>query len=71
MAAWKEACGFTGAVILLIPKGKYLIGPIKFTGPCNNVSSLIVQMKARLESFYTPHTSLVLSFEFTVLFILC
>ncbi|KAE9448696.1 hypothetical protein C3L33_19435, partial [Rhododendron williamsianum] len=67
MATWKEACGFTGAVILLIPKGKYLIGPIKFTGPCNNVSSLIVQMKARLESFHPPHTSLVLSFEFTSL----
>ncbi|XP_058213799.1 exopolygalacturonase [Rhododendron vialii] len=50
MAAWKEACGFTGVVILLIPKGKYLIGPIKFTGPCNNVSSLIVLMKGYLKA---------------------
>ncbi|KAF5947086.1 hypothetical protein HYC85_017314 [Camellia sinensis] len=36
MAAWKKACGFSGTVILLIPKGTYLIGPIKFTGPCEN-----------------------------------
>lgn len=59
MAAWKQACGFTGTVILLIPKGKYLIGPIKFTGPCTNVSSINVRMKVRFESFYASRSSLV------------
>ncbi|KAK9286629.1 hypothetical protein L1049_015029 [Liquidambar formosana] len=49
-AAWKEACGSTGAVNLLIPEGTYVIGPIKFAGPCKNVSSLTVQMKASLKS---------------------
>ncbi|PSS12155.1 Exopolygalacturonase, partial [Actinidia chinensis var. chinensis] len=53
--AWKEACGFKGTVILLIPKGTYLIGPIKFTGPCKNVSSLVVQMKGYLKA--TTHLS--------------
>ncbi|KAL7237239.1 hypothetical protein ACSBR2_003515 [Camellia fascicularis] len=50
LAAWKKACGFSGTVILLIPKGTYLIGPIKFTGPCENVSSLIVRMKGYLKA---------------------
>ncbi|KAJ0076504.1 hypothetical protein Patl1_35941 [Pistacia atlantica] len=33
-AAWKEACETTGDVKLLIPGGTYLIGPLKFAGPC-------------------------------------
>uniref|UniRef100_A0A6N2L875 Damage-control phosphatase ARMT1-like metal-binding domain-containing protein n=1 Tax=Salix viminalis TaxID=40686 RepID=A0A6N2L875_SALVM len=47
IAAWKEACRATGKVKLLVPKGVYLIGPVKFAGPCKNVSSLTVYMKAR------------------------
>lgn len=49
-AAWKEACESTGAVNLLIPKGKYLIGPIRFTGPCKNVSSITVHVKGYLKA---------------------
>ncbi|EXB40432.1 hypothetical protein L484_013735 [Morus notabilis] len=45
--AWKEACESTGRVSLVIPRGTYLIGPVKFDGPCENVSSLTVQMEAR------------------------
>ncbi|KAL9415642.1 hypothetical protein AB3S75_043854 [Citrus x aurantiifolia] len=47
-AAWKEACETTGAVTLLVPHGTYLIGPIKFAGPCKNVSNITVQMKGYL-----------------------
>ncbi|KAF9676411.1 hypothetical protein SADUNF_Sadunf09G0135700 [Salix dunnii] len=49
-AAWKEACRATGKVKLLIPKGVYLIGPVKFAGPCKNVSSLTVYMKGYLKA---------------------
>ncbi|KAG2706263.1 hypothetical protein I3760_05G095900 [Carya illinoinensis] len=49
-AAWKEACEASGSVNLVIPKGTYLIGPIKFAGPCNNVSSLTVLMKGHLKA---------------------
>ncbi|KAI9389108.1 hypothetical protein POPTR_009G169100v4 [Populus trichocarpa] len=50
IAAWKEACRATGKVELLIPKGTYLIGPVKFAGPCKNVSSLTVYMKGYLKA---------------------
>ncbi|CAB4291040.1 unnamed protein product [Prunus armeniaca] len=48
MAAWKEACQSRGRVHITIPKGTYIIGPIKFSGPCLNVSSLTLRVKARL-----------------------
>ncbi|KAJ6410226.1 hypothetical protein OIU84_009676 [Salix udensis] len=50
IAAWKEACRATGKVKLLVPKGVYLIGPVKFAGPCKNVSSLTVYMKGYLKA---------------------
>uniref|UniRef100_A0A7N0UPL3 Uncharacterized protein n=1 Tax=Kalanchoe fedtschenkoi TaxID=63787 RepID=A0A7N0UPL3_KALFE len=46
IAAWNEACGSYGRVKLLIPEGRYLVGPVKFSGPCQNVSSLTVLVKA-------------------------
>ena len=49
------ACEFSGSVNFLIPKGTYLIGPIQFAGPCHNVSSLTVRLKARLRSSSFPH----------------
>ncbi|XP_059654115.1 exopolygalacturonase-like [Cornus florida] len=49
-AAWREACRSEGTVYLLIPRGTYLIGPIEFSGPCKNVSSLIVRMKGYLKA---------------------
>lgn len=47
LAAWRTACDSAGVVTFLIPKGTYLVGPVKFSGPCKNVSSLTVKMKAR------------------------
>ncbi|KAK3421216.1 hypothetical protein EUGRSUZ_H05001 [Eucalyptus grandis] len=45
-AAWNEACRSTGRVNLLIPKGTYLLGPVRFAGPCTDVSSLTGHVKA-------------------------
>ncbi|KAK2631052.1 hypothetical protein EUGRSUZ_L03486 [Eucalyptus grandis] len=45
-AAWNEACRSTGRVNLLIPKGTYLLGPVRFAGPCTDVSSLTGHLKA-------------------------
>ncbi|BFG42506.1 hypothetical protein CerSpe_287810 [Prunus speciosa] len=50
MAAWKEACQSTGRVHITIPKGTYIIGPLKFSGPCLNVSSLTLQVKGYLKA---------------------
>ncbi|XP_038886976.1 exopolygalacturonase isoform X1 [Benincasa hispida] len=50
LAAWRMACGSAGLVTFLIPKGTYLVGPVKFSGPCKNVSSLTVKMKGYLKA---------------------
>ncbi|KAK3193876.1 hypothetical protein Dsin_025186 [Dipteronia sinensis] len=49
-AAWKQACETTGTVSLVIPRGVYLIGPIKFAGPCKNVSNITIHMKGYLKA---------------------
>lgn len=46
MAAWEAACNSTGSVRLMIPRHKYLIAQVKFVGPCKNVRSLNVYLKA-------------------------
>ncbi|KAB1208664.1 hypothetical protein CJ030_MR6G006525 [Morella rubra] len=33
-SAWKEVCGSPNPSSLLIPKGKYMVGPTMFQGPC-------------------------------------
>ncbi|KAI0488862.1 hypothetical protein KFK09_028701 [Dendrobium nobile] len=61
MKAWKVACASSGAVKLEIPTGTYFVGPLRFNGPCINVSSLTVQMQATLTAttdlnkFKSPH----------------
>ncbi|XP_022969159.1 exopolygalacturonase isoform X2 [Cucurbita maxima] len=47
---WRMACASAGVVTFLIPKGTYLVGPVKFSGPCKNVSSLMVKMKGYLKA---------------------
>ncbi|XP_074310429.1 exopolygalacturonase [Silene latifolia] len=49
-AAWEKACNSVGNVTMLIPKGTYLVGPLKFRGPCQKVSSLTVLMKGYLKA---------------------
>ncbi|KAJ8453072.1 hypothetical protein Cgig2_014835 [Carnegiea gigantea] len=49
-AAWQTACNARGNVILLIPKGTYLVSPLRFKGPCREVSSLTVLMEGYLKA---------------------
>lgn len=35
-AAWTAACTSSQASIVYVPKGKYLLNPVAFTGPCKN-----------------------------------
>ncbi|XP_011659695.2 exopolygalacturonase isoform X2 [Cucumis sativus] len=44
------ACDSAGVVTFLIPKGTYLVGPVIFSGPCKNVSSLTVKMEGYLKA---------------------
>ncbi|KAK8507139.1 hypothetical protein V6N12_008486 [Hibiscus sabdariffa] len=55
---FKAACNFHGDAMMVIPKGDFLIGPVIFSGPCFNPSSLIIQangmVKAQSDiSYYT------------------
>ncbi|XP_021713851.1 exopolygalacturonase-like [Chenopodium quinoa] len=49
-AAWEKACNSKGNVTLLIPKGTYLVGPLKLRGPCEQVTSLTVLLKGTLKA---------------------
>ncbi|KAK8557444.1 hypothetical protein V6N13_013715 [Hibiscus sabdariffa] len=55
---FKAACNFHGDAMMVIPEGDFLIGPVIFSGPCFNPSSLIIQangmVKAQSDiSYYT------------------
>nr|KJB47164.1 hypothetical protein B456_008G013400 [Gossypium raimondii] len=50
LSAWNKACQATGEVDIMIPKGTYLVGPLKFAGPCENVSKIVVHMKGYLKA---------------------
>ncbi|WCJ25733.1 Pectin lyase-like superfamily protein [Euphorbia peplus] len=36
--AWSEACASTNSTIIYVPKGRYLVSPIIFKGPCESPS---------------------------------
>ncbi|KAJ0958012.1 putative polygalacturonase [Helianthus annuus] len=36
MAAWSSACGSTKAATMYVPKGRYMVGGLKFNGPCRS-----------------------------------
>ncbi|XP_037491841.1 polygalacturonase isoform X2 [Jatropha curcas] len=46
--AWKEACSSKGA-ILLVPKNKYSVKQVRFSGPCK--SSITVQIYGTIEAW--------------------
>ncbi|WOK94144.1 exopolygalacturonase [Canna indica] len=51
MKAWNAACSSSGAVKLLVPPQRtYLLGPVKFKGPCKNVQSITVHMQGYLRA---------------------
>ncbi|CAN6454252.1 unnamed protein product [Victoria cruziana] len=43
-AAWLAACADSGSPTLEIPSRKYLVGHIKFSGPCNNTGALTIKV---------------------------
>ncbi|KAK4752046.1 hypothetical protein SAY87_020844 [Trapa incisa] len=47
LAAWNKACRFRGKVGILVPRGTYLLGPVRFAGPCRRASSVTFRNKAR------------------------
>ncbi|KAM7257336.1 hypothetical protein ACFE04_013077 [Oxalis oulophora] len=49
-ATWNEACKAKGNVNILIPKGTYLLGPVRFSGPCINATSMTVRVKGYLKA---------------------
>ncbi|XP_020267733.1 exopolygalacturonase-like [Asparagus officinalis] len=50
MDTWTAACSSSGVATVLIPKGTYLTGPVKFHGPCTNVRSITVQMQGYVKA---------------------
>ncbi|KAM0942908.1 putative glycosidase [Dioscorea sansibarensis] len=48
LAAWKAACSARGRVKLLVPMGTYLLGPVKFRGPCTSL--ITVKLKGYLKA---------------------
>lgn len=67
MAAWKAACAASGNVKLHIPRRKYLVGPVKFDGPCRNVHSITVYMQVEVH----PMTGIVNEIRLPVDLIWC
>ncbi|KAM0932384.1 putative galacturonan 1,4-alpha-galacturonidase [Dioscorea sansibarensis] len=44
---WKAACNATGYAKFVVPSGTYLLGPVRFTGPCRNVQTMAMQVQLR------------------------
>ncbi|OMO98562.1 Glycoside hydrolase, family 28 [Corchorus olitorius] len=47
-AAWNAACSHPGKSTFYIPKGRFLVGPITFSGPCYNNQSPNIEIKGTL-----------------------
>ncbi|XP_022760921.1 exopolygalacturonase clone GBGE184-like [Durio zibethinus] len=47
---FKAACNFNGNAMMVIPEGNFLIGPVIFSGPCLNPSSLIIQANGMVKA---------------------
>ncbi|RWR91275.1 exopolygalacturonase-like protein [Cinnamomum micranthum f. kanehirae] len=46
--AWTAACGSSGPATIIVPKGDYWMGPLKFTGPCKGVPSITMKLDGHL-----------------------
>ncbi|XXG46296.1 hypothetical protein AAC387_Pa02g1174 [Persea americana] len=49
-ATWKAACESSGPATILIPKGTYLLGAVKFNGPCKAVPRITIKMEGYLKA---------------------
>ncbi|XXG58581.1 hypothetical protein AAC387_Pa04g0861 [Persea americana] len=45
---WMAACGSSGPATIIVPKGDYWMGPLKFTGPCKGVPSITMKLDGHL-----------------------
>ncbi|RRT80103.1 hypothetical protein B296_00012854 [Ensete ventricosum] len=61
------SCAASGNVKLRIPRRKYLVGPVKFNGPCRKVHSITVYMQVKLHTI----TGIVNEFRLPVDLIPC
>ncbi|KAL1200692.1 Exopolygalacturonase [Cardamine amara subsp. amara] len=51
VAAWDKACkSSSSSVHFIIPRGEFSVGPLRFSGPCTNVTNLTVQVKGHLKA---------------------
>ncbi|KAF3486517.1 hypothetical protein F2Q69_00056949, partial [Brassica cretica] len=51
VAAWDKACtSSSSSVDLIIPRGEFHVGPLRFSGPCTNVTHLTVRVKGHLKA---------------------
>lgn len=48
MSAWKDTCASANPSTLVIPGGTYLLGPVKFQGPCQ--AAVAVQAQGTLKA---------------------
>ncbi|KAL3749590.1 hypothetical protein ACJRO7_010687 [Eucalyptus globulus] len=47
---WKAVCQWPGKAKMVIPQGRFLVGPLVFTGPCVNKEPIVVQIRGTLLS---------------------
>lgn len=47
---WTAVCQWPGKARMVIPQGRFLVGPLVFTGPCRNREPIVVQIKGTLLS---------------------
>ncbi|KAF3322036.1 exopolygalacturonase-like protein [Carex littledalei] len=50
LKAWDAACASSGKVKIHIPPGTYKLGPVKFKGPCKNVTTLTIVHKGTIKA---------------------
>ncbi|KFK28496.1 hypothetical protein AALP_AA7G003400 [Arabis alpina] len=51
VAAWDKACKSSSrSVLFIIPRGEFYVGPLRFSGPCTNVTNLTVQVEGHLKA---------------------
>ncbi|KAF3325435.1 exopolygalacturonase-like protein [Carex littledalei] len=50
LKTWEAACKSSGKVKIQIPNGNYKLGPITFSGPCSNVTTLTIFNKGTIKA---------------------
>ncbi|XP_074330133.1 polygalacturonase-like [Apium graveolens] len=48
--AWTDACNSKAPAKLLVPRGEWLVGELKFTGPCTNPAPITIEVQGTLKA---------------------